>query len=83
MFKILLISTAKVLEPQIEKIQEKVKKTKVAYYNVVNNLQKILDKRDALRIDVLWKLIAKSDKLYEDVLDWLKKYPHLPIKNIV
>ncbi len=65
------VSTAEVLEQQIEKAQEKVIKTKAAYDHAVDALQKILDKRDAHRKDTLWKSIAKSDKSYEEILDFV------------
>lgn len=67
------ISTAEVLEQQIEKAQEKVLKTKATYENVVNALQKILDKRDAHHKDTLWKAIANSNKSYEEILDFISE----------
>lgn len=42
-------SVAETLEQQIEKAQLKVIKTKQAYDTAVENLQKLLDKRDAKR----------------------------------
>lgn len=41
-------STAESIEQQIEKAQEKVIKTKAAYDNAVEMLQKLLDKWDAI-----------------------------------
>jgi len=65
------ISTAEVLEQQIEKAEEKVIKTKATYENAVDALQKVLDKRDAHRKDTLWKVIANSGKSYEEILDFI------------
>jgi ElaB/YqjD/DUF883 family membrane-anchored ribosome-binding protein len=67
------ISTAELLEQQIEKAQEKVMKAKATYESAVDALQKILDKRDAHRKDTLWKAIATSDKSYEDILDYISE----------
>jgi len=67
------ISTAEVLEQQVEKAQEKVIKAKATYESAVDALQKILDKRDAHRKDTLWKAIANSDKSYEDILGFISK----------
>ena len=39
------------IEQQIEKAQEKVIRTKAAYEKAVDELQKLLDKRDAKRKD--------------------------------
>lgn len=67
------VSTAEVLEQQIEKAQEKVIKTKTAYDNAVDVLQKILDKRDAHRKDTLWKAIVDSGKSYEEILGFVSE----------
>lgn len=53
---------------QIEKAQEKVIKAKAAYENAVNILQKLLDRRDAMRKDELWKAVINSDKSYDEIL---------------
>lgn len=60
------------LDQQIEKGQEKVKKTKAAYDEAVRSLQKLLDKRDALRKDELWKAIINSSRSYEEILKYIK-----------
>lgn len=56
------------LEQQIEKAQEKVMRTKAAYDDAVEVLQKLLDKRDALRKDELWEAVINSGKSYEEIL---------------
>lgn len=56
------------LEQQIEKAQEKVMRTKSTYDNAVEELQKLLDKRDARRKDDLWNAVIRSDKSYEEIL---------------
>ena len=59
------------MEEQIQKAQEKVIKTKAAYDTAVESLQKLLDKRDAQRKDELWDAIIKSNKIYEDILQYV------------
>ena len=59
------------LEQKIEKAQEQVSRTKKAYDSAIAGLSDLLDKRDALRRDELVKAIMKSDKTYEEVLEFL------------
>lgn len=59
------------LEQQIEKAQEKVIKTKQAYDDAVDALQKLLDKRDAKHKEDLWNAIIKSEKSYEEILKFI------------
>ena len=59
------------MEEQIQKAQEKVIKTKAAYDTAVESLQKLMDKRDAQRKDELWDAIIKSNKTYEDILQYV------------
>ena len=59
------------MEEQIQKAQEKVIKIKAAYDTAVESLQKLLDKRDAQRKDELWDAIIKSNKTYEDILQYV------------
>ncbi len=58
-------------EKKIEKAQEQVSRTKKQYDAAVAKLSDLLDKRDALRRDELVKAIMKSDKTYEEVLEFL------------
>lgn len=59
------------LEIKIEKAQLQVSKTKKQYDEALAKLSDLLDKRDALRRDELVKAILKSDKTYEEVLEFL------------
>ena len=59
------------MEQQIEKAQAKVIKTKAAYDKAVDELQKLLDKRDAIRKDELWTAIIKSQKSYEEIMHFI------------
>ena len=59
------------MEEQIQKAQEKVIKTKAAYDTAVESLQKLLDKGDTQRKDELWDAIIKSNKTYEDILQYV------------
>ena len=62
----------KPLEQQIEKAQEKIIRTKAAYENAVDALQKLLDKRDAQRKDNLWKAVINSSKSYDEILRFIE-----------
>lgn len=44
----------------------------MAYDTAVNNLQILLDKRDAQRKDTLWKAILKSEKTYDEILNYIE-----------
>ena len=52
------------LEKKIEAGQQKVLRTKAAYDEAVEELQKLLDKRTALQTDELMKAIVKSNRTY-------------------
>lgn len=60
--------TEESMELQIEKAQEKVIKTKNTYEKAVEELQRLLDKRDAKRKDELGKAVISSDKSYDEIL---------------
>ena len=64
--------TDETLEQQIEKAQEKIIRTKAAYENTVDALQKLLDKRDAQRKDNLWKAVINSSKSYDEILRFIE-----------
>ena len=59
------------LESKIEKAQEQVSKTKKQYDVATAKLSDLLDKRDALKRDELVKAIMKSDKTYDEVMEFL------------
>lgn len=59
------------LETKIEKAQGQVSRAKKQYDTALAKLSDLLDKRDALRRDELVKAILKSDKTYEEVLEFL------------
>ena len=65
------VTTMASLEQKIEKAQEQVSKTKKAYDTAIATLSDLLDKRDAIRKDELIKAMAKSDRTYEEVLEFL------------
>lgn len=56
------------IDVQIEKAQEKVIKTKAAHTKAVDELQKLLDKRDAKRKEDLWNAVIQSPQSYEEIL---------------
>lgn len=59
------------LEAKIEKAQQQVSKAKKQYDEALAKLSDLLDKRDALRRDELVKAILKSNKTYEEVMEFL------------
>lgn len=63
--------TEETLEKKIEEAQKKVIKTKAAYDKAVDELQKLLDKRDARRKEDIWKAIIKSNRTYEEILRFI------------
>ena len=65
------MTTIDALETKIEKAQEQGSKAKKQYDTALAKLSDLLDKRDALRRDELVKAILKSDKTYEEVLEFL------------
>ena len=59
------------LEQKIEKVQQRVIRTKAAYDEAVDDLQKLLDKQTALRKDELMKAIEYSGKTYDKILRFI------------
>ena len=65
------MTSMEALEKRIEKAQEKVSRAKKQYDDAIAVLSDLFDKRDALKRDELVKAIIKSDKTYEEVIDFL------------
>ena len=65
------MTSMEALDAKIEKALAQVSKTKKQYDAAVAALSDLLDKRDALRRDELVKAIMKSDRTYEEVLEFL------------
>ena len=59
------------LEQQVEKAQARLIRAKAAYDSAVDDLQKLLDKRDAMRKDNMWKAVIKSGKSYDEILRFI------------
>lgn len=60
------------LEQKIIKAQEKVARTAAAHEKAVDELQILLDKRDAKRKDEVWEAIVNSSRSYEEILRMIK-----------
>ena len=60
------------LEQKILKAQEKVARTAAAHEKAVDELQILLDKRDARRKDEVWEAIVNSSRSYEEILGMIK-----------
>lgn len=59
------------LEQKIEKAQERVIRTKAAYDEAVNDLQKLLDKKTALEEQEIIKAVTNSKKSYAEIIRFL------------
>lgn len=59
------------LEQKIEKAQERVVRTKAAYNEAVNDLQKLLDKKTALEEQEIIKAVTNSKKTYAEIIRFL------------
>ena len=66
------VTAMQAVEAKIEKAQEAVSKKKKEYDEVIAVLSDLLDKRYALRRDELVKAVMKSDRTYEEVLEFLE-----------
>lgn len=59
------------LEQKIEKAQERVIRTKAAYDEAVDDLQKLLDKKTALEEQEIIKAVTNSKKSYAEIIRFL------------
>ena len=60
------------LEAQIEQAKEKVVKTQNAADAAKKELKDLMDQRDILQQDAIIKLLAKSKRSYQEVVDFLQ-----------
>ena len=60
------------LEQKILKAQEKVARTAAAHEKAVDELQILLDKRDAKRKIEVWEAIINSSRSYEEILGMIR-----------
>ncbi len=60
------------LEQKIAKAQAKVARTASAHEKAVDELQVLLDKRDARRKDEVWEAIVNSERSYDEILKMIK-----------
>jgi hypothetical protein len=63
--------TAVPLEKKIENAQQKVVKTKEKYDIAVEELKKLMDKRDVLKKEELIVAIEKSNKSYDEIIEFI------------
>ena len=64
-------SSLTTVETKIAKAQDSVMKAKKKYDNALAELEKLLDKRDALRRDELVNAIMKSSRTYEEIIRFI------------
>ncbi len=60
-----------VLEERIENAQEDVVKAKKKYDAATATLKQLLDKRQAMRAEEVMAVIAKSNRKYEDIINYI------------
>jgi seryl-tRNA synthetase len=60
------------IDEKIEKAQEAAEKTKEKYEAAVKELRILMDKKDALKKQELFKAIENSNKSFEEILNFLK-----------
>ena len=65
-------TSEKTLEQKILKAQEKVARTAAAHEKAVDELQILLDKRDAKRKVEVWEAIINSSRSYEEILGMIR-----------
>ncbi len=65
------IAGIETLEKKIEKAQDDVVKTKGKYDTAVTKLSDLMDKKDALKKEQLVNAIMKSNRTYDEVLQFL------------
>ncbi len=59
------------LNKKIEKAEQNVSRTHAAYETATAELKELLDKRDALKKDMVVKAIMKSDRSLEEILAFI------------
>lgn len=59
------------IDEKIIKAQETVEKTKEKYEAAVKELRKLMDKKEALKKQELFKAIENSYKTYDEILEFL------------
>lgn len=58
-------------EEKIEKAQEDVVRAKKKYDAATATLKQLLDKRQAMRMEEVMAAIAKSNRSYEDIMNYI------------
>ena len=67
--------SAESLEEKISKAQDKLVATKKAYDEATQDLRSLLEKRDAIRKDELYKKLVSSKWTYEQVIKLISSDP--------
>lgn len=65
--------TPELLGQKIEQAEAKVERTKKAYDNAKAELKALTAKRNAVRKENLWDTVAKSEKSYEEILEFARE----------
>ena len=60
------------IDDKIKIAQDNVVRTKEKYDAAIADLKQLLDKKDAMKRDVLINAITRSKKSYEEILEFLK-----------
>lgn len=62
--------TPELLDQKIEQAEAKVERTKKAYDNAKAELKALTTKRNAVKKETLWDTVVKSEKSYEEILEF-------------
>jgi len=60
------------IDDKINKAQESVERSKAKYDAAISELKQLLEKREAMRKDVLINAITRSKKSFDEILEFLK-----------
>ena len=60
------------IDDKINKAQENVERSKAKYDAAISELKQLLEKREAMRKDVLINAITRSKKSFDEILEFLK-----------
>ena len=60
------------IDEKIEKAKESVARAKVKYDSAVDEVEKLMAKRDAMKKEELITAVVKSSKSYDEIMEFLK-----------
>lgn len=64
-----------ILAKQIEKAKEKVSKYSQPYHDALNELKKLLDKKNKSQQELLLEAVASSKRSYDEIMSFIQSDP--------